>query len=181
MVPVMTTLHTERLILRPLVERDAPAYAEMRYHPAVAQWLIGTTGEPQQAALRSIASFANLWEKDGHAPWGLFLKDGEREGRLIGHGGLRIIPEFAATEVLYALGSVTRPFLMPPGVPEARVKAVRAAFAAAIADKELQAEAKKMRADTVGHTGEEMQKIIADVFATPPAVVARLKQAMSGK
>jgi tripartite-type tricarboxylate transporter receptor subunit TctC len=86
-----------------------------------------------------------------------------------------------ALEVLYSLGSVTRPFLMPPGVPEARVKAVRAAFVAAIADKELQAEARKMRADTDGHTGEEMQKIIADVFATPPEMLARLKQSMSGK
>ena len=99
----MTTLHTERLILRPLVEGDAPAYAEMRYHPAVAQWLIGAAGEPLPAALRAIAYFADLWEQDGHAPWGLFLKDGGHEGRLIGHGGLRIIPEFAATEVLYAL------------------------------------------------------------------------------
>lgn len=86
-----------------------------------------------------------------------------------------------ALEVLYTLGGITRPFIMPPGVPEARVNAVRKAFAAAIADDALQAEAKKMRADTDGNTGAEMQKIIADVLATPPDVLARLKQAMSGK
>ena len=100
----MTTLHTSRLILRPLVETDAEPYAAMRYHPEVAQWLIGALGAPEDAALRAIRMFAELWQSDGHAPWGLFLKEtGGREGRLIGHGGLRIIPEFGATEVLYAL------------------------------------------------------------------------------
>ena len=100
----MTTLHTARLILRPLVETDAEPYAAMRYHPDVARWLIGRPGSSRDAALATIRAFAALWSNDGHAPWGLFLRNTDsREGRLIGHGGLRIMPEFAATEVLYAL------------------------------------------------------------------------------
>ena len=36
----MNTLHTDRLILRPLGPADAYAYATVRYHPAVARWLL---------------------------------------------------------------------------------------------------------------------------------------------
>ena len=100
----MTTLSTARLVLRPLVASDAPAYAEMRFHPAVARWLSRPEGSPQDLAERNIATFAALWDTDGHAPWGMFLRQPDgRAGRLIGQGGLRIIPEFAATELLYAM------------------------------------------------------------------------------
>jgi len=100
----MATLHTSRLILRPLVETDAEAYAAMRYHPDVARWLLAAPGEERDAALAAIRYFAGLWASDGHAPWGLFIKQADgREGRLVGQGGLRILAEFDATEVLYAL------------------------------------------------------------------------------
>lgn len=100
----MTTLTTARLVLRPLVAADAPAYAAMRCHPDVTRWLPPAAGTPLEIAARNIESFRQLWALDGHAPWGLFLRQpDERAGRLIGQGGLRIIPEFAATELLYAL------------------------------------------------------------------------------
>jgi RimJ/RimL family protein N-acetyltransferase len=94
----MTTLSTGRLILRPLEERDAEAYASMRFHPEVARWLPAAQGDPVEAARASIARFAAGWQERRHAPWGVF-----REGRLIGHAGLNFVPEFGATEVLWAL------------------------------------------------------------------------------
>ena len=94
----MTIVRTERLTLRPLVPDDAPAYAAMRYHPAVAAWLLPAAGDPLEAARASIERFAEAWQQRRHAPWGLFL-----EGRLIGHGGLNFVPEFDETEVLWAL------------------------------------------------------------------------------
>jgi RimJ/RimL family protein N-acetyltransferase len=94
----MTILQTERLTLRPLVPDDAPVYAAMRYHPAVAAWLLPAAGDPLEAARASIERFAEAWQQRRHAPWGLFL-----EGRLIGHGGLNFVPEFDKTEVLWAL------------------------------------------------------------------------------
>jgi ribosomal-protein-alanine N-acetyltransferase len=94
----MTTLRTERLMLRPLVPGDAQAYAAMRYHPAVAEWLLPAAGDPIDAAHAAIERFAQSWRQRRYAPWGLFLED-----RLIGHGGLNFVPEFGETEVLWAL------------------------------------------------------------------------------
>jgi RimJ/RimL family protein N-acetyltransferase len=94
----MTTLQTERLTLRPLIESDAEAYAGMRYHPEVAKWLLPADRDPVVAALASIERFQASWQERRYAPWGLF-----QDGRLIGHGGLNFVPEFGETEVLWAL------------------------------------------------------------------------------
>ncbi len=98
---------TNRLILRPLVSSDAEAYVAMRFHPGVAQWLPVSQGDPRDRALATINAFAADWSARGYAPWGAFervaLNGGvAREGRLVGHVGLRFLPEFDGTEVLYA-------------------------------------------------------------------------------
>ncbi|NDH60838.1 MAG: N-acetyltransferase [Alphaproteobacteria bacterium] len=87
----MTTLRTARLTLRPLTSDDAEAYIALRAHPEVARWVPPATGDP-------IGRFAAGWRQRGYAPWGVVL-----DGRLIGHGGLNWVPEFAETEVLWAL------------------------------------------------------------------------------
>ncbi|UYN95298.1 MAG: GNAT family N-acetyltransferase [Enhydrobacter sp.] len=94
----MTTLRTERLLLRPLASGDAEAYAAMRYHPEVAKWLPPAEGDPVANARTTIGRFAAAWRELGHSPWGVFLDD-----RLIGHAGLNHVPEFGQTEVLWAL------------------------------------------------------------------------------
>ena len=94
----MTTLKTERLCLRPLVAGDAEAYAAVRCHPEVAKWLPPVAGEPVEAVRGTIGRFAAAWQERQYAPWGVFLSD-----KLIGHGGLNFVPEFDATEVLWAL------------------------------------------------------------------------------
>ena len=94
----MTTLVTERLTLRPLVPDDAEAYAAMRFHPKVVKWLPPASGDPAGSGRSTIERFAEGWRTRRYGPWGVFL-----EGRLIGHGGLNYVPEFAETEVLWAL------------------------------------------------------------------------------
>ena len=94
----MTTLVTERLTLRPLVPDDAEAYAAMRFHPQVVKWLPPASGDPAGMGRSTIERFAEGWRTRRYGPWGVFL-----EGRLIGHGGLNYVPEFAETEVLWAL------------------------------------------------------------------------------
>ena len=71
-----------------------------------------------------------------------------------------------------------RPFVMPPGVPGERVAALRAAFMAALQDKETLAEAARMKLDLDALSGEEVQAEVARVFATPHHIVVRAKQAL---
>jgi hypothetical protein len=45
-------------------------------------------------------------------------------------------------------------------------------------DEELLAEAKKMRVEVRPLAGEEMQALVARIYATPPAIVERTRQAL---
>ena len=63
----MTTLQTERLMLRPLAPGDAAAYAAMRFHPDVARWLPPAAADPAKAARDTIERFAAGWRERRHA------------------------------------------------------------------------------------------------------------------
>jgi len=67
-----------------------------------------------------------------------------------------------------------RPFAMAPGVPKERVEAVRAAFIAMSKDPIFLEDAKRLRRDIEIVTGEEIQKIIADLAKTPKEKLAAL-------
>ncbi len=76
--------------------------------------------------------------------------------------------------------SLNKPFFGPPGMPAARTAELRKAFAEALKDKELRAEAVKTFGDELEQTsGEAAQKLIADIYATPPAVTERLRGILS--
>jgi hypothetical protein len=55
---------------------------------------------------------------------------------------------------------------------------LRAAFWAALHDPELLAEAAKMRFDVGAMAGADLQAMTARLFALPPAISARAKQAL---
>ncbi|MGH6767477.1 MAG: Bug family tripartite tricarboxylate transporter substrate binding protein [Xanthobacteraceae bacterium] len=74
-----------------------------------------------------------------------------------------------------------RPYFVAEGVPADRVAALRMAFDQTMKDKDLLADAKKQRLEVNPMTGQEMQKELAEVYATPPALVARLKEAAKVK
>lgn len=85
----------------------------------------------------------------------------------------------AALRLLSAPTSVGRPLFLPPGVPEDRVKALRAAFDKAMQDADFKAEAKKQKLDLQPMSGEDVQKLVTDIVATPKAVVDRLNKAIA--
>jgi tripartite-type tricarboxylate transporter receptor subunit TctC len=85
----------------------------------------------------------------------------------------------AALRLLSAPTTIGRPLMAPPGVPEDRVKALRAAFDATMKDPAFIEEAKKSKLDLQPIGGEELQKIVADIVATPPKVVERLKSVLA--
>jgi tripartite-type tricarboxylate transporter receptor subunit TctC len=66
-------------------------------------------------------------------------------------------------------------------VPKERVEALRKAFMDTWADPELLAEAKKIDLDVAAISGAEVQDLIAKAYATPPAVIAKAKDALIPK
>lgn len=83
-----------------------------------------------------------------------------------------------ALEMFYSQNAFSRPFILPPGVPAERVAALRKIFMETIADPELQADAAKMKIDAEPTSGEELQKIIASIYAAPAPIVERVRKAM---
>ena len=59
-----------------------------------------------------------------------------------------------------------------------RVAALRKAFMAAFADPALLAEAEKMKLDVEPISGDEVQTMVAQLFAMPTRIVERAKQAL---
>jgi tripartite-type tricarboxylate transporter receptor subunit TctC len=74
---------------------------------------------------------------------------------------------------------VALPFSGPPGIPADRTKALREAFMKANADPEYLAEAQKLNVDVSPLDGETVTKIIAEMKATPTAVIERYKKILA--
>jgi len=72
-----------------------------------------------------------------------------------------------------------RPFVAPPEVPADRVKILRDGFTAAVSSPDYLEEAKKMRLDTSPMSGEQVQKLIEEIYATPPEIVKSVRAIMS--
>lgn len=71
-----------------------------------------------------------------------------------------------------------RPFVAPAGVPPERVKILRDAFMQALADPELQADAKRMHLEISPITGDDIHKLLDDVYATPKPVIEAVRKIM---
>ncbi len=97
-------LATARLVLRPFAPSDVPAYAAVRAKPEVVGMLPGGAAAAARAAAdaeRLVSAWAGA--RPGAAPWAVQEREG---GRLLGHLGLRLLPELGGeTELLYMLDS----------------------------------------------------------------------------
>src|SRR5262249_46710823 len=60
-----------------------------------------------------------------------------------------------------------RAFAAPPGVPPARTALMRRAFDATMKDPEFLTEAMRMQADIAPSTGEDVEALVAGIYATP--------------
>ena len=75
--------------------------------------------------------------------------------------------------------ALSNAFLAPPGMSAQRIAELRRAFNETLADKELVAEAvRSMKEEPSPTSGEEMQKIMNEIYATPEAIVERLRLVM---
>lgn len=117
-MPAPATIETARLVLRPFTLDDVPAYAAIRAKPEVMRFFPKADEAPEVGAMRVIAHFMGHWRDPGYGPWAAVEK---ASGRLLGHLGLRYMPEFGETEILYILDStVWRRGLATEGAAAAR-------------------------------------------------------------
>jgi tripartite-type tricarboxylate transporter receptor subunit TctC len=73
---------------------------------------------------------------------------------------------------------IGRPFVAPPGVPDDRVAVLRRAFDATMKDKDFLVEADKAHLEIDPVTGEEMDRILKAAYASPPSVVAKVRDVL---
>ena len=71
-----------------------------------------------------------------------------------------------------------RPFALPPGTPKDRVQILHKAFHAVLKDPAFLAEAEKANLSLDPVTGDEMSRLVADVFTLDAALIDKLKQAL---
>jgi len=79
-------------------------------------------------------------------------------------------------ELMVGPAGMARPFVAPPGLPANKAALLRRAFDATMQDPEFRAEAAKVQADLAPSTGEEVQKLVARIYATPRPVIERIKK-----
>jgi tripartite-type tricarboxylate transporter receptor subunit TctC len=95
-----------------------------------------------------------------------------------------LVMDFAKTDeqrqilkMIFARNVMGRPYLAPPNAPADRVAALRDAFTATMTDKDFRAEADKTNLEINPVSGAEVEKLVNEVYATPPDVVAKAKAA----
>jgi tripartite-type tricarboxylate transporter receptor subunit TctC len=75
--------------------------------------------------------------------------------------------------LIFARQVMGRPYLAPPNVPADRVAALRSAFMGTMADKEFLAEAEKAQLEITPVSGEAVQKLVGEVYQTPPEIAKK--------
>jgi hypothetical protein len=86
--------------------------------------------------------------------------------------------ERAALRLLLGPQVAGRPFIAPPGVPADVLATLRAAFDATMKDPEFLAAVEKMQLEVDPVSGEEIEKLVAEIYKTPPEAVAAAREAI---
>lgn len=78
--------------------------------------------------------------------------------------------------ILLAAGEFGRPMMVTPGTPKDRVRMLREAFQKTLKDPSAVDEARRGRMDIEPTTGEELEKLVREVFDAPPEIIARARK-----
>src|SRR3954471_1677648 len=76
---------------------------------------------------------------------------------------------------------MSRPYLLPPGVPAERVAALRMAFERLAQDPAFLAEMDRTKTEVSYLSGAESERLISRVYAFPPEIVAKMVEAISNR
>ena len=82
-------------------------------------------------------------------------------------------------KLILAAQEMARPFAAPPDIPGDRAAALIAAFDATMKDAEYLADAKKSRIDVNPVSGADIDKLLAELYATPKDVIQKASQAIA--
>jgi tripartite-type tricarboxylate transporter receptor subunit TctC len=77
----------------------------------------------------------------------------------------------AALKLIVSRQTMARPYVAPPGIPPARLAALRAAFDATMKDPDFLADAQRQDLEVRPVSGVEADALIGEIYASPPAVV----------
>jgi tripartite-type tricarboxylate transporter receptor subunit TctC len=84
-----------------------------------------------------------------------------------------------ALELIMSRQSMGRPIVAPPGVAPAIVAVLRQAVADVMKDPDFIAEAQRLGLETSYVSGEDVQALVAKMYALPPEIVAAAQNAVS--
>ncbi len=82
----------------------------------------------------------------------------------------------AMFKLIFARQTMGRPFQGPPGIPADRLRALQKAFMDTMKDPEFLAEAEKGKFEITPVSGGDIEKLVAELFRTPPAIAAKAGQ-----
>ena len=123
-----------------------------RWHKSGFTRVVLQTGEQRDARLKDVPTLGELMQQ---------YKTPEAGKRL--------------SKVILTAATMGRPITAPPGTPADRVKILRDAYAKAVKDPELRADAAKRNWDVEALTGEELEARAKEVIAQPQDVIERMK------
>jgi tripartite-type tricarboxylate transporter receptor subunit TctC len=81
--------------------------------------------------------------------------------------------ERSILKLIFARQVMAWPFVAPPGVPNDRVQVLRKAFSDTMKDKDFLADAAKGNLEVTPVSGEDIQKLVQEIYGTPAAVAQK--------
>jgi tripartite-type tricarboxylate transporter receptor subunit TctC len=84
-------------------------------------------------------------------------------------------------KLIFARQTMGRPYLAPPGIPADRAEALRKAFMDTMNDKDFVAAAEKEKLEITPVDGADLQKLVAEVYATPAEIQKKAAAMLNGK
>jgi tripartite-type tricarboxylate transporter receptor subunit TctC len=86
-----------------------------------------------------------------------------------------------ALNMVFSRQDMGRPYVAPPELPADRLKALRDAFDATMKDPVFLEDASKADLDVSPIDGDAVAALVAELYQTPPEVVERVRDALTGK
>ncbi|MGE5537406.1 MAG: Bug family tripartite tricarboxylate transporter substrate binding protein [Gemmatimonas sp.] len=86
-----------------------------------------------------------------------------------------------ALNLVFSRQEMGRPYVGPPGLPADRLKALRDAFDATMKDPAFRADADKAELEIESLTGDQVAKLVAELYEVPPPTIERVRKALSAE